>query len=55
MPARTESGVPAVTRARAACDAVETGTAIEAELAPNAWFAAFTVTVSEIDVPPVTL
>jgi len=49
------AGVPTVAKTRPACVPAITGTVIEAELAPKAWFAALTVTVSAIDVPPVTL
>jgi hypothetical protein len=50
LPANT-SGVVAVLSARSACAAVATTSVAVAEFAPNAWFAAFTVTVSLITVP----
>ncbi len=51
FPASTVDGAPAVLSARSAWVAVATTSVAVAELAPNDWFVAFTVTVSVITVP----
>ena len=51
FPARTVEGDAAVLKARSACAAVPTTSVAVAELEPNDWFDAFTVTVSRMTVP----
>ena len=51
MPAITVAGVATVVSARSACPADATISVAVAELAPNAWFPALTVTVSVMTVP----
>src|ERR1700704_2349259 len=52
LPAITVDGVATVVSARSACAPDATTSVAVAELAPNAWFPALTVTVSVMTVPP---
>ena len=54
LPGSTVGGAAAVLRARSAWAAVPTTSVATAELGPNDWLDAFTVTVSVIVVPAVT-
>ena len=51
LPAITVAGVATVVSVRSACPPVATTSVAVAELAPNAWFPALTVTVSVMTVP----
>jgi hypothetical protein len=51
LPAITVGGVATVVSARSACPPDATTSVAVAELAPNAWFPALTVTVSVMTVP----
>jgi hypothetical protein len=51
LPAITVGGVATVVSARSACPTDATTSVAVAELAPNAWFPALTVTVSVMTVP----
>ena len=52
LPDQTVAGVATVLKARSACEEDDATTSVAvAELAPKAWFVAFTVTVSVITVP----